>query len=179
MSFKFTHIQELSGVVLIDTDAYPDSRGFFFERYKFSDFSKEGIMETFVQENFSHSTHGVIRGLHYQKGDAGQGKLVRCVHGSIFDVAVDIRKDSPSFGKWFGVELSEANKKQLYIPVGFAHGFAVLSDVADVSYSCTAEYSKKDEGGLLWSDKDIGIDWPVQNPVVSEKDAVWPGLKDL
>lgn len=177
MSFRFKHIEELPGLIVIDTDAYADNRGFFMERYKTSDFKKEGIDEIFVQENFSHSKKDVIRGLHYQEGEAGQGKLVQCLKGSIFDVAVDIRKDSKNFGKWFGVELSEENHKQLYIPTGFAHGFAVLSNEADVSYLCTEEYSPEHEKGIVWNDPNINIKWPQNNPLLSEKDAKYPQLK--
>jgi dTDP-4-dehydrorhamnose 3,5-epimerase len=179
MSFVFKHVEELPGLVIIDCDTYGDERGFFMERYKHSDFKNAGILELFVQENFSHSGKGVIRGLHYQEGDAAQGKLVRCVRGAIFDVAVDIRKDSKYFGKWFGVELSESNHRQLYIPTGFAHGFAVLGDTADVNYLCTQEYSKINERGVIWSDETVSIPWPIKNPVVSDKDASHPRLKDL
>ena len=179
MSFTFKHIEELPGLVLVDCDMYSDERGFFMEKYKHSDFKNAGIYEMFVQENFSHSKKGIIRGLHYQEGDAGQGKLVRCTRGAIFDVAVDIRKDSKYFGKWFGVELSESNHKQLYIPVGFAHGFAVLGESADVNYLCTHEYSKVNEKGIMWNDKTVAISWPVQDPIVSEKDASFPQLQDL
>ncbi len=177
MPFKFKRL-EIPEVVLIEPIIFEDERGFFMETYKYSDFVKFGIKEIFVQDNHSKSKYGVLRGLHYQKNPNAQGKLVRCIKGEIFDVAVDIRKGSPTYGKWVGVILSEENKRMLYIPKGFAHGFCVLSDEAEVVYKCTAEYSPDDDRGIIWNDKDIGINWPVKNPILSEKDKKHPPLRE-
>ncbi|MCQ6254061.1 dTDP-4-dehydrorhamnose 3,5-epimerase [Methanocaldococcus sp.] len=177
MPFKFRRL-EIPEVILIEPIVFEDERGFFMETYKYSEFSKFGIKEIFVQDNHSKSKKGVLRGLHYQKNPNAQGKLVRCIRGEIFDVAVDIRKGSPTFGKWVGVILSEENKKMLYIPKGFAHGFCVLSEEAEVIYKCTAEYSPEDDRGIIWNDKDIGIDWPIKNPILSEKDKKHPPLRE-
>jgi len=173
--FKKTNIPN---VVLIKPKIFKDERGFFIETYKYSEFCKYGINETFLQDNHSRSTKGVLRGLHYQKNPASQGKLVRCTIGEIFDVAVDIRKSSPSYGKWAGAILSEENREMLYIPPGFAHGFLVLSDVAEVLYKTTEEYSPENDRGIFWNDPAIAINWPVDNPVVSEKDKKMPLLED-
>jgi dTDP-4-dehydrorhamnose 3,5-epimerase len=177
MPFTFTQLA-LPEIILIEPRFFPDDRGFFMETYKSSDFSGAGMKEQFVQDNFSRSSRGVLRGLHYQKNPNAQGKLVQCFAGKIFDVAVDIRKGSPAFGKWVAQELSEANRCMLYIPAGFAHGFIVLSESADVLYKCTKEYAPADDRGILWNDPEIGIVWPVGNAVVSEKDARHPLLKD-
>ena len=150
------------------------------ETYNYNDFKAEGLDMQFVQDNQSMSTKGVLRGLHFQK-QFPQGKLVRVVKGTVFDVAVDLRSDSKTYGKWFGVTLSDENKKQFYIPQGFAHGFVVLSDVAEFCYKCTDFYHPGDEGGLLWSDPEIGIDWPIEKDmklIISEKDQKWSGIKD-
>jgi dTDP-4-dehydrorhamnose 3,5-epimerase len=176
-NFEFIPL-ELPGLVLITVKAYPDERGFFVELYKESDFLNAGIRESFVQDNFSRSSRGVLRGLHYQNEPAAQGKLVRCVRGSIHDVAVDIRKGSPTFGAWYGVELSETNHRMLFIPTGFAHGFVVLSEQAEILYKCTREYSPINDRGIIWNDPDIAIHWPVRQPVLSAKDAVHPLLRD-
>ena len=149
------------------------------ESYKQSDFKNAGISDNFVQDNFSYSTKGVLRGLHYQLPPFAQGKLVRVLQGAIWDVAVDIREDSPTFKQWLGMELSEDNAEALYIPVGFAHGFVVLSKIATVFYKATAEYSKKAECGIVWNDPQLNINWPVKNPVLSEKDAAYPVLADV
>jgi dTDP-4-dehydrorhamnose 3,5-epimerase len=165
-------------VILIEPKVFKDARGSFMEVYKYSDFAQAGIKEHFVQDNFSKSIKGVLRGLHFQKKPNAQGKLIRCIKGSIFDVAVDIRKGLPTFGKWVGAELSEENGLMLYIPPAFAHGFVVLSETAGVVYKCTREYSPEDESGIIWNDPDLGIRWPVNDPVLSEKDKNYPALKD-
>lgn len=168
----------LDGVKLIEADVFGDGRGFFMETFNAGDFEKSGLPTTFVQDNHSRSARGVLRGLHYQY-PTWQGKLVRVVEGEVFDVAVDIRSGSTSFGEWHGVRLSAANKHQLYIPEGFAHGFYVLSDSADVVYKCTAPYTPAEDRCISWNDPDIGIDWPVSEPLVSAKDANGGRLRDL
>ncbi|NJE62109.1 dTDP-4-dehydrorhamnose 3,5-epimerase [Thermococcus sp. 21S7] len=178
MPFEFRRL-EIPDVILIKPKVFGDERGFFMETYKKSDFEKAGITGEFIQDNHSRSKYGVLRGLHFQKGQYAQAKIVRCVRGVIYDVAVDLRKDSPTFGKYVGVILSEFNKYQLYIPRGFAHGFAVLSDVAEVAYKVDNVYAPDQEGGLLWNDPDVGIKWPVEEPILSEKDKKWPTLKEL
>lgn len=177
MPFEFEKLK-LDGLVLVKPWAFPDDRGFFMETYKKSDFARNGIPEEFVQDNHSKSSKGVLRGLHYQRGAAAQGKLVRCIRGSILDVGVDIREGSPTFGKWLAAELTAENAHMLYLPAGFAHGFLVLSDTAEIVYKCTAEYSSKDDGGVVWNDPDIGIDWGITAPSLSPKDAALPRLKD-
>ena len=168
----------IPGVMVIRPKVFSDQRGFFLETYKYSDFAQAGIRDRFVQDNHSRSISGTLRGLHYQKNPKAQGKLVGCVRGSIFDVAVDIRKGSPSYAKWVGGELSEDNHSLLYIPPGFAHGFLVLSDTAEVFYRCTEEYSPEHDRGIIWNDPDINIAWPVAEPVLSEKDRALPLLRD-
>jgi dTDP-4-dehydrorhamnose 3,5-epimerase len=181
MPFEFvkTVIPE---VILIKPKVFEDARGFFLESYKQSDFEKYGIKDTFVQDNHSKSTKGVLRGLHYQKEPAAQGKLVRCIKGKIFDVAVDIRKNSPTYGKWVGYELSEENKLMLFIPKGFAHGFLTLSEEAEIIYKVSgAEYSKEYEKGIIWNDKTINIKWPLENIkeiILSDKDKNLPTLEE-
>ena len=167
----------LSGVIIVEPDVFGDARGFFMETYHAKKYAEGGIREAFVQDNFSRSVRNTLRGLHYQYPNA-QGKLVSVVSGEVFDVAVDIRKGSPHFGKWFGVRLSEENKKQVYVPSGFAHGFCVLSETAEFVYKCTTFYSPKDERGILWNDPAIGIRWPVSEPILSEKDQVYKTLKE-
>ena len=150
------------------------------ETYNKNDMEEAGLTMEFVQDNQSCSTKGVLRGLHFQK-EFPQGKLVRVVKGSVFDVAVDLRSNSETYGKWFGVELTEENKKQFYIPEGFAHGFLVLSDIAEFCYKCTDFYHPGDEGGLAWNDPEIGVEWPIEegmNLIISEKDQKWGGLQD-
>ena len=166
-------------MILIKPKVFGDDRGFFMETYKKEDFEKAGIKGEFVQDNHSRSRYGVLRGLHFQKEPYAQAKIVRCVRGVIFDVAVDLRRDSPTFGKWVGVILSEFNKHQLYIPRGFAHGFCVLSEVAEVVYKVDNKYAPDYEGGVIWNDEDIGIEWPIDEPILSEKDKKWPTLKEL
>ena len=177
MPFRFTRL-EIPEVVLIEPVVFPDERGFFLEVYKYSEFAAFGITERFLQDNHSRSVKGVLRGLHYQNPPKAQGKLVRVVAGEIFDVAVDIRKGSPTYGRWVGVNLSSENKRMLYIPPGFAHGFCVLSEEAEVLYKTTEEYAPEFETGIIWNDPEIGIRWPVEDPIISEKDARWPPLKD-
>ncbi len=177
MPFEFDKL-EIPGPVLIRPRIFDDGRGFFLELYKHSDFVKAGISDFLVQDNLSKSTRGVLRGLHYQKMPKAQGKLVMCLKGSMFDVAVDIRKGSPHYGKWAGAELTEENRHMLYVPPGFAHGFQVLSDTAEVMYKCTAEYSPADERGIIWNDPDVAIAWPIADPVLSGKDKGNPRLQD-
>lgn len=171
---------EIEGLKVIEPTVFGDSRGYFFESYNYNDYKAAGIPEVFVQDNQSASKKGVLRGLHFQK-EFPQDKLVRVIRGEVFDVAVDLRKDSATFGRWYGVVLSEENKKQFFIPKGFAHGFLVLSDYAEFAYKCTDFYHPNDEGGLLWNDPEIGIEWPLQEGVeliMSDKDRKWPGIKE-
>ncbi|WP_432627749.1 dTDP-4-dehydrorhamnose 3,5-epimerase [Brotaphodocola sp.] len=171
---------EIEGLCVIEPTVFKDERGYFMETYNQNDFKEAGLDMVFVQDNQSMSTRGVLRGLHYQK-QFPQGKLVRVVRGTVFDVAVDLRTGSKTYGKWFGVELSAENKKQFYIPEGFAHGFLVLSDEAEFVYKCTDFYHPGDEGGMAWNDPEIGIEWPLQDGVeliISEKDQKWGGFKE-
>ena len=171
---------DIEGLYVIKPTVFRDERGYFVETYNQNDMKEAGLDMVFVQDNQSMSTRGVLRGLHFQK-QYPQGKLVRVVRGAVFDVAVDLRADSKTYGKWFGVELTAENMKQFYIPEGFAHGFLVLSDEAEFCYKCTDFYHPGDEGGLLWSDPQIGVDWPLEEGVeliISEKDQKWKGLKD-
>lgn len=162
---------KLKDCFVIEPKVFEDERGYFLETYNYQRYLNQAkIMPAFVQDNFSHSVKHVLRGLHYQKTKP-QGKLVRVVRGEVFDVAVDIRKDSPSFGLWEGVLLSEYNKLQLWVPPGFAHGFVVLSDTADFEYKCTEYYDSSDEGCILWNDKDLNIKWPIEHPILSDKDS--------
>ncbi len=167
----------IDGLLIVEPKKFADPRGVFYEVYSKSRYEQYGI-PSFVQDNHSVSKNGVLRGLHYQT-NPGQGKLVRVTRGEVFDVAVDIRKQSPTYGKWWGLSLSETNNLQLYIPIGFAHGFCVLSESAEVLYKCSDYYSPGNERGILWSDPDLAIDWPVKEPILSEKDAVYPRFKDL
>lgn len=175
MSFQFQRLR-IPDVILIEPQKYRDARGFFLETYKMSSFSANGIPQSFIQDNLSHSARGVLRGLHYQKHPRAQGKLVIALRGRIFDVAVDIRKGSASYGQWVGLELSAESSQMLYVPVGFAHGFCVLSKEADVLYKVTAEYCPDLDRGLAWNDPQIGIQWPVGEPLLSAKDAGLPTL---
>lgn len=171
---------DIKGLYVIEPTVFPDSRGYFMETYNQNDFKEAGLNMVFVQDNQSMSVKGVLRGLHFQK-QYPQGKLVRAVRGTVFDVAVDLRADSETYGKWFGVVLSAENKKQFYISEGFAHGFLVLSDEAEFAYKCTDFYHPGDEGGILWSDPEIGIDWPIEEGMeltISEKDQKWSGIRD-
>lgn len=177
MPFEFERL-EIPDVILIKPKVFGDERGFFMETYKRPDFESAGIKGEFVQDNHSRSRYGVLRGLHFQREPYAQAKIVRVVRGVIYDVAVDLRKDSPTFGKWVGVILSEFNKWQLYVPRGFAHGFVVLSDVADVVYKVDNVYAPDYEGGIIWNDPDLNIDWPLDEPIISEKDRKWPTLRE-
>lgn len=170
----------IQGLVVVEPTVFEDSRGYFFEAYNQSFFEKNGITAAFVQDNQSKSSYGVIRGLHYQLNPAAQAKLVRVLEGRILDVAVDIRKGSPTYGQHFDIELSADNKRQLYIPEGFAHGFSVLSETAIVLYKCNSFYNKASEGGIRFDDAELGINWQVDAAVavVSEKDLVLPTFKD-
>lgn len=173
----------IEGLKVIEPAVYGDARGYFMETYNYNDFAAAGIDCTFVQDNQSASKKGVLRGLHYQI-NYPQDKLVRVVNGEVFDVAVDLRKDSKTYGKWFGVLLSAENKKQFFIPKGFAHGFIVLSDYAEFCYKVTDFYHPNDEGGLLWNDPEIGVVWPMPEGmteadlILSDKDKLWSGIKD-
>ena len=170
---------EIEGLKIITPAVFGDARGYFMETYQQQEFAQAGITETFVQDNQSSSRRGVLRGLHFQI-NYPQDKLVRVVNGTVYDVAVDLRKGSPTFGQWKGVLLSAENKKQFFIPKNFAHGFLVLSDVAEFCYKCTDFYHPNDEGGLLWNDPDIGVKWPLEDGVeliLSEKDQKWPGIE--
>ncbi len=168
------------GLCVIEPKVFFDERGYFVETYNENDFKAEGFDVRFVQDNQSMSVRGVLRGLHFQK-EHPQGKLVRCLKGRVYDVAVDLRASSPTFGKWFGVELTAENKKQFFVPEGFAHGFLVLSDEAEFAYKCTDFYHPGDEGGLYWNDPQIGIEWPIEEGmelIISEKDQKWGGLTE-
>ncbi len=170
----------IKGLKVIIPQVFGDERGYFMEVYNYKDYKAAGIDMVFVQDNQSMSKKGVLRGLHFQKRFP-QGKLVRVNRGKVFDVAVDLRKDSETYGKWFGVVLSEENKKQFLIPANFAHGFLVLSEEAEFAYKCTDFYHPDDEGGLAWNDPDIGVDWPIEEGtelIISEKDKLWRGLKE-
>ena len=171
---------DIEGLKIITPTVFGDSRGYFMETYNYNDFAEAGITEKFVQDNQSASKKGVLRGLHFQI-NYPQDKLVRVVSGEVFDVAVDVRKDSDTFGKWFGVVLSAGNKIQFFIPKGFAHGFLVLSDYAEFCYKCTDFYHPNDEGGIYYADKEIGIDWPIPEGmelIMSDKDTKWKGLSE-
>lgn len=176
MAFRFTPI-DLPEVLLIQPPVFPDERGFFMETYKYSEFSRNGIAEQFVQTNHSHSARNTLRGLHYQKTPHAQGKLVRVVIGEVFDVVVDIRKGSPRYGQWAGSQLSASNNNILYIPPGFAHGAWVLSEQASLLYMVTQEYAPECEAGVIWNDPALAITWPAGEPVLSARDRNWPPLR--
>ena len=177
MPFSFKRL-EIPDVILVQPRVFEDERGFFMETYKMPDFVAFGIEGNFVQDNCSRSTKGTLRGLHYQKPPFAQRKLVRAVRGEIFDVAVDIRKGSPTYGKWVGVTLSEENKSILYVPEGFAHGFCVLSEIAEVMYKTTNVYCPQSEAGIIYNDKDLNIEWRIEEPILSDKDKKWPTLRE-
>ena len=177
MIFNASSKTPIDGLLTIEPKIFADPRGMFYEVYSESKYEEHGI-SCFVQDNHSISKKGVVRGLHYRV-NPGQNKLVRVTRGEIFDVAVDIRKQSPTYGKWWGLSLSETNNFQLYIPIGFAHGFCVLSESAEVLYKCSDYYSPENERGILWNDPDLAIDWPVKDPILSEKDAVYPLFSEL
>ncbi|MDE1817910.1 MAG: dTDP-4-dehydrorhamnose 3,5-epimerase [Thaumarchaeota archaeon] len=177
MPFKFKRL-EISDIMLVEAQAFSDERGFFLEGFKESVFSTNGVKSKFVQDNYSHSIKGVLRGLHYQKDPKAQAKLVIVTRGEIFDVAVDIRKGSPTYGKWIAQILSDQNHKLLYVPEGFAHGFCVLSDTADVLYKVSSEYSPEHERGILWNDPNMSIKWPLDKPIIIQKDLQLPTLQN-
>ena len=174
-SFRRTLIPE---VILIEPRIFPDQRGFFTETYKRSEFAAQGITEIFVQCNMSRSSKGILRGLHYQKHPKCQSKLVWAVAGEIYDVVVDLRRSSPTFGKWIAQMLSAENRQILYVPVGFAHGFCVTSEAAEIVYMATEEYAPAFEAGVLWNDPTLQIDWPIPEPLLSDRDKSWPRLAD-
>ena len=178
MSFKFTRLT-IPDVILIESQIFQDERGFFSENFKESVFEDYGINKNFVQDNFSYSLKGVLRGLHFQNPPKAQAKLVTVLKGEIFDVAVDLRVNSPTYGKWIAEILSEYNHTSIYVPEGFAHGFCVLSKDAYVSYKITQEYSSEHEGGVIWNDPELNISWPITQPILSKKDQVLPLLKKL
>lgn len=177
MPFSFKPL-EIPDVILIEPKVFGDQRGFFMETYKKSDFKENGINYEFVQDNHSKSQKGVLRGLHYQLYPKAQGKLVRCVKGKIWDVAVDIRKGSPWFGRWVAVELSEENRLMLWVPPGFAHGFVALEDNTEVMYKVTDEYAPELDRGIIWNDPELTINWPVRDPILSDKDRNLPSLRE-
>lgn len=170
---------KLEGVVIIEPDVFGDNRGFFMESWNKKKMEEAGLYYDFVQDNHSKSTvKGTLRGIHFQKGDKAQAKLVRCVKGAVLDVAVDLRQNSPTFKQWIGVELSEENKKQLLITRGFGHGFITLTDDVEFLYKADNYYAPEADAGIRWNDPDIGVDWGVENPILSEKDKKNPFLKD-
>jgi dTDP-4-dehydrorhamnose 3,5-epimerase len=168
----------LNGVLILEPRVFADDRGFFLECYQARRFREVGLDAPFVQDNHSRSSRGVLRGLHFQRTQP-QGKLVYVVRGHIFDVVVDIKKSSPTFGQYVSVELNDANHRQIYVPPGYAHGFCVISDVADVVYKCTDYYDPSDEGGLIWNDPQVNIEWPIAEPILSAKDQRYPTLEAL
>ena len=169
---------KLAGVLIVEPKVFGDARGFFKETFQAERYREAGIEYTFVQDNYSRSQKGVLRGLHFQITKP-QGKLVSCTKGAVFDVAVDIDPNSITYGQHVGVELTEENHKQLWVPPGYAHGFCVLSEMADFQYKCTDYYDPSDEGGVIWNDPDVAIEWPIANPSLSSKDALLPTLKEL
>ena len=168
----------LPEILIIEPSVFQDERGFFMETYQQRRYTEAGIESIFAQDNLSRSVHGTLRGLHYQVKHA-QAKLIQVIEGTIFDVALDIRRGSPYFGQWEGVDLSDENRRQLFLPEGFAHGFCVLSESAYVLYKCTDFYAAEDEGGILWADQDLAIKWPISEPLLSEKDSQLPCLADI
>ncbi|MDP8213744.1 MAG: dTDP-4-dehydrorhamnose 3,5-epimerase [Candidatus Euphemobacter frigidus] len=176
MPFTFEE-KEIPGVVVIEYQKFDDNRGFFMETFREADFSAHGITLPFVQDNYSHSVRGVLRGLHYQKNPRAQGKLILVLKGAVFDVGVDIRRGSPTYGKWIGEVLDAENRRMLYLPPGMAHGFCVLSDEVDFFYKVTADYAPEMDRGFIWNDPEIGIKWPITNPVLSDKDKELPPFR--
>jgi dTDP-4-dehydrorhamnose 3,5-epimerase len=177
MPFSFLRAS-IPDVIIIDPCVFPDERGYFMETYKRSEFAAAGITDLFVQCNQSKSSKGILRGLHFQSPPKAQGKLIRILDGEIYDVAVDIRKASPTFGRWVSVALSVQTKRMVYVPPGFAHGFCVTSEDAEIQYMTTEEYSPDFECGLIWNDPDLGIDWPITAPILSSRDRAWPVWRD-
>jgi dTDP-4-dehydrorhamnose 3,5-epimerase len=177
MPFQFQRL-EIPEVILVTAQSFADDRGFFAEFYKRSAFVQAGIPEAFVQDNHSRSVHGVLRGLHFQNEPKAQGKLVSVARGRVFDVAVDLRRGSPTYAAWVAAGLSSGNGQMLYVPPGFAHGVCVLSRKADLIYKVTAEYAPELDRGIVWDDPDIGVKWPISKPILSTKDAGLPSLQD-
>ena len=177
MPFSFKRL-DIPDVILVKSQAFSDERGFFMEIFKESVFNTNGIKTRFVQDNYSYSTRGALRGLHYQKDPKAQVKIVMAITGEIFDVAVDIRKGSPTYGRWVSAILSDKNHNLLYVPEGFAHGFCVTSDKADVLYKVSSEYSPEHEQGILWNDPELDVKWPTDKPVMIKKDLEFPILKN-
>lgn len=175
MSFNFEKTS-INGLIVVKPTVFKDERGFFLEEYKKSEFEKAGIICDFVQDNHSKSSKAVLRGLHFQKEPFAQAKLVKCLKGKILDVAVDLRRDSPTYAKWLSFELSDENFNMLYIPEGFAHGFQVLSDMAEISYKCSKEYSPAHDSGIRYDDPSLNISWPLKDPIISQKDRNLPWL---
>ncbi len=175
MPYTFTPFGGLSGLLLVEGKSFPDERGFFSESFREDDFRAAGI-PPLLQDNLSRSSRGTLRGLHYQRKPSAIGKLVRCVRGRIFDAVVDIRKGSPTYGKWAGLELDDTGNRMLWVPEGFAHGFQALSDAADVLYKVTGYYAPADDRGVLWNDPAIGVAWPLKDALLSPKDAKLPPL---
>ena len=169
---------EIADVMLVEPRVFADDRGFFYESYRKEHFVAAGIDCEFVQDNHARSVKGTLRGLHFQKSP-GQAKLVRCVRGAVLDVAVDVRPGSPTFAKWVAAELDEENRKMLFVPIGFAHGYVTLSDFAEVLYKCSHQYVAEQEAGVMWNDPDIGVDWRVADPILSDRDKGNPSLRDL
>ena len=169
---------EIPDLVLLEPTAHGDERGFLLESFREDAWTEHGVAGPFVQDNHSRSSGGILRGLHFQTSP-GQAKLVRCVRGAIWDVAVDLRRDSPTFRQWEGVELSDRNHRQLFVPVGFAHGFCVLTEVADVAYKLTSYYDPETEAGIKWDDPEIGVQWPIADPQLSERDKTAPALAEI
>jgi len=178
MSFEFKRL-EIPETVLIQTKVFEDDRGFFLEIYKKDEMENFGIKGDFVQDNHSRSKRGVLRGLHFQKEPYAQAKLVRCIRGEIYDVVVDLRRNSQTFSRYLGLVLSEENRHQLYVPRGCAHGFLALSEVAEVVYKVDNVYTPKSEGGLIWNDPDVDVTWPIDDLIISERDRLWPTLKEM
>jgi dTDP-4-dehydrorhamnose 3,5-epimerase len=176
MPFTFERLA-IPEVILIEPKVFGDARGFFMETYKHSDFAAFGIDEPLLQENHSKSGRGILRGLHYQRQPQGQAKLVRVVAGEVFDVAVDVRDNSPTRGKWVGVNLSAENRRMLFLPPWCAHGFCVTSDTAEVIYKTSAEYHADLESGLMWNDPSLAIHWPISDPLLSDRDKKWPAFR--
>lgn len=174
---KVSHTK-LPGVLVVDPDVFADERGFFLETWAHRRYAEAGLPQTFVQDNLSRSSQGILRGLHLQH-PFGQGKLVQVMEGEVYDVAVDVRVGSPTFGQWVGTTLTGDNHRQVYIPPGFAHGFAVVSEHALFSYKCTEAYHRETELGVIWNDPDIGIEWPLSEPMLSPKDAKFPRLSEI
>lgn len=178
MSFEFREL-EIPGVFLVETTRHGDERGFFQESFKASAFLEAGLMEPFVQDNFARSARGVLRGLHFQRPPQAQGKLVEVTRGAVFDVGVDLRVGSPTYGRWTGIQLSEESGTMLYLPPGMGHGYCVLSDVAHVAYKVTAEFAPELDGGIRWDDPQLGVRWPITAPVLSQKDRSLPLLREV